>query len=86
LYDQRDGLAFNSLLLVISAEGVDLGLPRAEPFFKEAAIVSAEELIDRAESELKHSCYASTMANHSMSMCQTLLLLTYRKLNNAQIR
>lgn len=86
LYDHRDGLAFTPLLLVVAAEGLDLGLPRSEPLFKEAALLSSKELVERAESELKRGRYNSTMSCHGMAMCQTLLLLTFRMLNCSQVR
>ncbi|UZJ51449.1 hypothetical protein CBS101457_000769 [Exobasidium rhododendri] len=85
LYDHRDGLAFTPLLLVVAAEGIDLGLPPTGPLFKEGAMLSVQELIERAESELKGSGYISTISSHSMSMCQALLLLAYRMINSRQI-
>jgi hypothetical protein len=86
LYDHRDGLAFTPLLLIVAAEGIDLGLPPAEPLFKEGAMLSAKELIERAESELKGSNFSLINSSHSVAMCQALLLLTYRMLSNSQVR
>jgi hypothetical protein len=85
LYDHRDSLAYPPLILLVAAEGLDLGIPHTEPLFEEGSLLCLEELLERAETELKRSLYSSTVISHALSLCQTLLLLSYRKLNAAQI-
>lgn len=86
LYDHRDGVAHASLLLIVAAEGLDLGMPAAEPLFDAGALPSVDMLLERGESELKRGTSAFTSTLQAMSNCQTLLLLAYRMLVTSRIR
>ena len=86
LYDHRDGAAHASLLLIIAAEGLDLGMPAAEPLFEAGALPSVDMLLERGESEFKRGTSAYTSTLQAMSNCQTLLLLAYRMLVSSRIR